>query len=47
MEGTNVAATPRMELRRLALNDDIPLSEILAELDGTFDLARRFLRVRL
>lgn len=47
MEGTNDAGTPRWELRRLALNDDIPLTELLAEIDGTFDLARRVLRVSI
>ncbi len=47
MEGTNTPKTPRFELNRLALNDDIPLSEILAELDGTYALARRVLRVSI
>lgn len=47
MEGTNDPRTPRMELKRLALNDDIPLDEILAELDGAYDLARRVLRVKI
>jgi peptidoglycan/xylan/chitin deacetylase (PgdA/CDA1 family) len=45
MEGTNDPATPRMELKRLALNDEIGLSSILAELDGTYDFARRILRI--
>jgi peptidoglycan/xylan/chitin deacetylase (PgdA/CDA1 family) len=47
MEGTNDPRTPRYELNRLALNDDTSLSELLAELDGTFHLARRVLRVRI
>lgn len=47
MEGTNDSKTPRYELNRLALNDEIPLSEILAEIDGTFAFARRVLRVRI
>lgn len=47
MEGTNDAKTNRWELRRLALNDDIPLSDVLAEIDGTFDLARSVLRVSI
>lgn len=47
IDGTNEPATDRWQLRRLALNDDIPLDEILAELDGTYALCRKLLRVSL
>lgn len=47
IDGTNEPSTDRWQLKRLPLNDDIPLSHVLAELDGTFGLARRVLRVNL
>ncbi len=47
IDGTNDPGTDRMQLRRLPLNDQIPLSDILAEIDGTLPLARRLLRVQL
>lgn len=47
IDGTNEPSTDRWQLRRLPLNDDIPLNHVLAELDGTFGLARRLLRVSL
>jgi peptidoglycan/xylan/chitin deacetylase (PgdA/CDA1 family) len=47
IDGTNEPGTDRMQLKRLPLNDEIPLNEVLAELDGTLPLARRLLRIRL
>lgn len=47
IDGTNEPATDRWQLKRLPLNDDISIDEVLAELDGTFDLARRVLRVHV
>ncbi len=47
IRGVNDARTDRLELRRLPLSDAIPLNDILAEIDGTFALARRLLRVNL
>lgn len=47
IDGTNDPATDRMQLRRLPLNDEIPLNDVLAEIDGTFHLARRLFRVNL
>ncbi len=40
--GLNDPATPRLELRRLAVTQTTPLAEVLCEVDGVFDwLARR------
>ncbi|MBI4878422.1 MAG: polysaccharide deacetylase family protein [Planctomycetes bacterium] len=45
--GVNDARTDRLQLRRLPLSDAIPLNDILAEIDGTFALARRLFGVNL
>jgi len=47
IDGTNDPETDRLQLRRLPLNDEIPLNDVLAELDGTFPLVRRLLRINL
>lgn len=47
IDGTNDPGTDRMQLRRLPLNDDIPLSYVLAEIDGSFALVRKLLRINL
>jgi len=47
IDGTNDPETDRWQLRRLPLNDDIPLADILAEIDGTLPLFRRLTGVRL
>ena len=47
IDGTNDPKTDRWQLKRLPLNDDIPLNDVLAEIDGTFHLARRLFRVNL
>lgn len=47
IDGTNDPGVDRWQLRRLPLNDDIPLADILAEIDGTLPLFRRLLRIRI
>ncbi|MFG0318373.1 MAG: polysaccharide deacetylase family protein, partial [Planctomycetota bacterium JB042] len=47
IDGTNDPGTDRWQLRRLPLNDDIPLADVLAEIDGTLPLFRRLFRVRI
>jgi peptidoglycan/xylan/chitin deacetylase (PgdA/CDA1 family) len=47
MPGLNDADTPRMELRRFAVNQDGSLAELLCEVDGVFDwLAQRGVSLR-
>jgi peptidoglycan/xylan/chitin deacetylase (PgdA/CDA1 family) len=47
MPGLNDADTPRLELRRFAVNDDSDLAEVMCEVDGVFDwLARRGVNLR-
>jgi len=47
MPGLNDVATGRLELRRIAVSEDVPLAEILCEVDGVFDwFARRGLDLR-
>jgi peptidoglycan/xylan/chitin deacetylase (PgdA/CDA1 family) len=47
MPGLNEPATERLELRRTAVSEELPLSELLCEVDGAFDwLARRGLDLR-
>jgi peptidoglycan/xylan/chitin deacetylase (PgdA/CDA1 family) len=47
MPGLNEPETDRMALRRLAVNQDTPLSEVLCEVDGVYDwLERRGLALR-
>ena len=47
MPGLNEPTTGRLELRRTAVSEELPLSEILCEVDGAFDwLARRGLDLR-
>jgi peptidoglycan/xylan/chitin deacetylase (PgdA/CDA1 family) len=42
MPGFNDAGTPRLELRRFAVNEETSLAELLCEVDGVFDwFARR------
>lgn len=48
MPGLNDAGTPPMELRRLAVNEDSDLADVLCEVDGVFDwFARRGLDLRV
>ena len=47
IDGTNEPSTDRMQLRRLPLNDDIPIADILAEIDGTFPLVRKLFRMQI
>src|SRR5690606_32595156 len=45
--GLNDPQTPRFERRRIAVNEDSDLAEVLCEVDGVFDwLARRGLDLR-
>jgi peptidoglycan/xylan/chitin deacetylase (PgdA/CDA1 family) len=47
MPGLNESSTDRLELRRIAVSEEVPLSEILCEVDGVFDwFARRGLDLR-
>jgi peptidoglycan/xylan/chitin deacetylase (PgdA/CDA1 family) len=47
MPGLNDAGTDVLELRRIAVAEDVPLAEILCEVDGVFDwFARRGLNLR-
>lgn len=47
MPGLNEPRTDRMELRRVAVNEEIPLAEVLCEVDGVFDwLERRGIGLR-
>jgi peptidoglycan/xylan/chitin deacetylase (PgdA/CDA1 family) len=41
MPGLNDEGTPAYELRRIAMCDETPLSEVLCEVDGAFDWFRR------
>jgi peptidoglycan/xylan/chitin deacetylase (PgdA/CDA1 family) len=41
MPGLNDPATERMALRRLAVNEQTPLAEVLCEVDGVFDWFER------
>jgi peptidoglycan/xylan/chitin deacetylase (PgdA/CDA1 family) len=41
MPGLNDPSTERMALRRLAVNEETPLSEVLCEVDGVFDWFER------
>jgi peptidoglycan/xylan/chitin deacetylase (PgdA/CDA1 family) len=47
MPGLNEVSTGRLELRRIAVSEAVPLAEILCEVDGVFDwFARRGLDLR-
>ena len=47
MPGLNEPATERLQLRRTAVSEELPLSELLCEVDGAFDwLSRRGLDLR-
>jgi len=47
MPGLNDVSTGRLELRRIAVSEAVPLAEILCEVDGVFDwFARRGLDLR-
>jgi peptidoglycan/xylan/chitin deacetylase (PgdA/CDA1 family) len=47
MPGLNDPRTDRMALRRVAVNEDVPLAEVLCEVDGVFDwLERRGIALR-
>lgn len=47
MAGLNDAGTPRMELRRFAVNEQTSVAELMCEVDGVFDwLERRGVRLR-
>jgi peptidoglycan/xylan/chitin deacetylase (PgdA/CDA1 family) len=47
MPGLNEPSTGRLELRRTAVSEELPLSELLCEVDGAFDwLSRRGLDLR-
>lgn len=47
MPGLNDTGTPRYEMRRLAVNEDTPLSHLLCEIDGVFAwLARHGINLR-
>jgi peptidoglycan/xylan/chitin deacetylase (PgdA/CDA1 family) len=47
IDGTNDPSTDRLQLKRLPLNDDIPIEDVLAEIDGTFPLVRKLFRVQI